>query len=73
MDAMTTDSTLAAVQRMERFVLLVVAGGLSLVAGLWLVTLFERVSPPWSLGLGLVVVGIASLGGGIASQVTVDR
>lgn len=54
---------------MERFVGAVVAGGLALVAGLWLATLFAARSPAWFGGLGLVVAGLAGLAWGIRSQV----
>jgi hypothetical protein len=43
-----------------------------MVAGLWLVTLFEGASPAWSLGLGAVGLGITLLGIGIASQIAVE-
>ncbi len=54
---------------MERFVGAVVAGGLALAAGLWVVTLFAGGGPPWLAGLALVVAGLAGLAWGIASQV----
>jgi len=54
---------------MERFVGAVVAGGLALVTGLWVLDLFGARSPPWVAGAGLVVVGFAGLAWGIASQV----
>lgn len=54
---------------MERFVQLIVGGGLGLVAGLWLVTLFGRWSLLWLLGAALVLLGVAGLGRGIWSQV----
>lgn len=54
---------------MERFVQFIVGGGLGLVAGLWLVTLFGRWSTLWLLGAALVLLGVAGLGHGIWSQV----
>lgn len=54
---------------MERFVWLLLTGGLSMVAGLWLVTLFETARPPWLLGLGLVGLGVTVLGAGITSRI----
>lgn len=50
---------------MERFVQLVVAGGLALVAGLWTVTLVEPRSGPGLAGVALVVAGVAGLAAGI--------
>lgn len=55
----------------ERFVVAIVAGGLALVAGLWLVSLFEARSAVWLLGLGLALLGVLGLAGGIWSQVEV--
>ncbi|MFU8869663.1 hypothetical protein [Natronococcus sp.] len=52
---------------MERFVGLIVAGGLALVAGLWLLALLESGAVGWMLGLALTLLGTAGLGGGIAS------
>lgn len=54
---------------MERFVRFIVAGGIALVAGLWLVALLERGSLPWLAGVALAVVGIAGLAWGIASEI----
>lgn len=51
---------------MEPFVRSIVAGGLSLVAGLWLATGFDPVAAPWILGAGLAVIGTAGLLYGIA-------
>ena len=53
---------------MERFVKLIVAGGLALGAGLWLSTL-ETGSIPWLAGIALAVVGIAGLARGIESEI----
>lgn len=57
---------------MERFATAIVAGGIALVAGLWIVTLLAAPAPGWFLGVGLAAVGLASLGWGIWSQVAVD-
>ncbi|ESP87434.1 hypothetical protein K933_14203 [Candidatus Halobonum tyrrellensis G22] len=53
---------------MERFVALVVAGGVALVAGLWLVSLLAAGSPAWLLGVGLALVGVAALAAGIRRE-----
>lgn len=50
---------------MEQFVQAIVAGGLALVAGLWLVTLFEAGAISYLLGLVLVLLGAGGLTGGI--------
>ncbi|WP_335999229.1 hypothetical protein [Halorientalis halophila] len=52
----------------ERFVRAVVAGGLALVAGLWLTALFARGTTVWLLGLVLVLCGLLGLGWGIRSE-----
>lgn len=52
---------------MERFVQLIVGGGITLLAGLWALTLSEPWSVPWSLGLLAALLGTAALGGGIRS------
>lgn len=49
----------------ERFVEAVIGGGLGLVAGLWLIQLHDFGSLPWSLGVGLALVGVGGLAGGI--------
>lgn len=53
---------------MERFVQLIVVGGLALVAGLWLLESFARGSPGWVVGAGLAALGIVSAFGGIFSE-----
>lgn len=53
---------------MERFVQAIVAGGLALVAGLWIVTLSETGTLPWTGGGFLVLAGLAGLGYGIATE-----
>ncbi|NKE36688.1 hypothetical protein GWG54_12845 [Natronococcus sp. JC468] len=56
---------------MERFVGVVVAGGLALVAGLWLLALFETWSALRIAGLALAVLGTGGLSVGIASELEV--
>ena len=53
------------VTTVERFVRAITAGGLALVAGLWIATYLPRWSLPWVLGAGLVLVGVGALAGGI--------
>lgn len=53
---------------MERFVGLLVGGGIALVVGLWLVALFESATLPWLVGLALAALGTGGLGAGIASE-----
>jgi len=53
----------------ERFVRLVVGGGVALVAGLWIATLSAAPSPPWLLGVALVALGVGGLAVGIRSQI----
>lgn len=54
-------------QAMEPFVQKITAGGLVLVAGLWIATLGDG---PWTgLGWGLVVLGLAGLGWGIGTKI----
>lgn len=53
---------------MERYVRFVVAGGVALVAGLWLGTLSALGSPPWLAGAALAVLGCGGLAFGIGSQ-----
>ena len=53
---------------MERFVRLIVAGGLALVAGLWLLELFARGSSGWLVGAALAALGTAGAFAGIFSE-----
>lgn len=50
---------------MEQFVQAITGGGLSLVAGLWLVTLFESGTVPFLFGSILVLLGVGGLTSGI--------
>lgn len=52
----------------ERFVRLIVVGGLALVAGLWVAALSNAWSLPWLLGAALVLLGIGGLTAGIRSE-----
>jgi len=52
----------------EGFVRLIVAGGLALVAGLWVVTLAGTWSLRWLLGVALVLAGLGALAAGIRSE-----
>jgi putative flippase GtrA len=54
--------------RVERFVQLVVAGGLALLSGLWLTALFAVATPGWTLGVALALAGVAGLAAGIARE-----
>lgn len=54
---------------MERFVRAITGGGIALVAGLWGLTLFDAWSPPWLLGVGVVLLGLVGLVGGIWLEV----
>ncbi|WP_167768505.1 hypothetical protein [Haloarcula amylovorans] len=58
---------------MERFVQFVVAGGLSLAAGLWIATLTASQTPGWFVGVVLVVAGIAGLATGIGRELQVGE
>ena len=53
---------------MERFVQLIVAGGIALVAGLWLVELFDWGSTRWIVGIALAGLGVGGLTAGIFSE-----
>ncbi|GCF14718.1 hypothetical protein Harman_26530 [Haloarcula mannanilytica] len=57
---------------MERFVTLVVAGGLALVAGLWAVRLAASLSPIWLGGIVLALIGLAAIGVGIGRELSPD-
>ncbi|WP_226480610.1 hypothetical protein [Natrinema amylolyticum] len=53
---------------MERFVQLIVAGGLVLVAACWLVAIVEYGSAPWIGGVVLALLGTGAVLAGIASE-----
>lgn len=53
----------------ERFVRLIVDGGIALVAGLWIVTLARMWSLPWVVGAVLVLLGIGGLVGSIWNEI----
>lgn len=53
----------------ERFVRLIVAGGIALVAGLWLVTIAGDWSLPWLLGVAVILAGTGALAAGIRSEI----
>ncbi|WP_336363658.1 hypothetical protein [Halalkalicoccus salilacus] len=55
----------------ERFVWLIVGGGIALIAGLWLVAFFDAWSIAWLAGAGLALLGAGSLGGGIDSRIEI--
>jgi len=54
---------------MERFVQFIVAGGLALLAGLWLRRIADPASGAWLAGVALAVLGVVALGVGIYSQI----
>lgn len=54
---------------MERFVQLLVAGGLALVAGLWMGALLEQGTPQWAAGLILAASGVVCLAAGIWQEI----
>jgi hypothetical protein len=57
------------IPRMELFVGALVAGGISLVGGLWLVDRFGFGTPIWILGTVLIAAGVAGLGFGLWSEI----
>jgi len=56
---------------MERFVRLVVGGGVVLVASLWVLEATVAISAPWAAGLVLSAVGVVALATGIT--IPLDR
>lgn len=56
-------------RHMEWFVALIVSGGLVLLTGLWATALADPQSVPSLIGVGLIVVGLASLILGIGSRI----
>ncbi|QSX00264.1 hypothetical protein [Haloterrigena alkaliphila] len=57
---------------MERFVRLIVAGGVVLVGAFWLVALFEWGSTPWVVGIALAALGFLGVMVGICSELESD-
>ncbi len=57
---------------MERFVGLLVAGGLALLAGVWTLHLTAQGSPPWLAGAALAALGVAGLAAGIGRELDLD-
>lgn len=53
----------------ERFVRLIVGGGVALVAGLWLLALFDAWSVAWLAGAGLSLIGVGGLASGIGRRI----
>lgn len=56
---------------MERFLAFVVAGGIALVAGLWLADLAAQESALRIVGVVAAFAGVAGLGAGIWTELTV--
>lgn len=56
---------------MERFVQVVLAGGVALLAGLWTVRLTGAWSPAWLAGVALATIGVAGLAVGIGRELDV--
>lgn len=50
---------------------LVVAGGLALLAGVWLVELAARPSAAWVAGVAMALLGCGTLGVGIGHELDV--
>jgi len=55
---------------MERSVQLIVAGGVTLIAGLWAVHLLVWASPEWYAGVLLALLGAGALAQGIRRDLT---
>lgn len=53
---------------MERFVGLIVAGGLALIGGLWAIAFSAAWTGVWLAGVVLAGLGIVGLSAGIASE-----
>lgn len=52
---------------MERFVRLVAGGGVTLLAGLWVLEFTAALSVPWTAGLVLSGAGAIALAAGVAT------
>jgi small-conductance mechanosensitive channel len=57
---------------MERFARAIVASGVALLAGLWVVTLSATASPAWLAGAALAAVGVGGLAAGIWMELDVE-
>ena len=55
---------------MERSIQLLVAGGIALVAGLWVLHLVPTATAGWSVGAALALSGALAIAVGIASDLT---
>jgi len=55
----------------EGFVRRIVAGGVALVAGLWVATLAAPWSLPWLLGVAVTLAGISALAAGIRAEIEI--
>ena len=58
---------------MERFVKSLFAGGVALVGGLWLLTLFAVGSGPWLAGAAAVALGSVGLVAGVVTELEYER
>ena len=56
---------------MERFVRAIVAGGVALVAGLWVAAFAAPGSPAWLAGAALALAGAGGLAAGVLSELDV--
>lgn len=70
-DMVRSVDPLRRVQRLESFVQAIVAGGISLVAGLWTVELSASGSPMWVIGGALVLVGVVGIAWGIWRELSI--
>lgn len=57
------------IARMESFVWYIVAGGIALVAGLWVLEFGAAWTLLWGAGIALATLGIAGLSVGIESEI----
>lgn len=58
---------------MERFVRFIITGGITLLAGLWLIESFDRAATLWIVGVLFVVFGIGGITAGIRNGLLTDR
>lgn len=54
---------------MERFTRLIVAGGIVMIAGLWVAALLEAWSAAWAAGTVLALLGAGAIAAGINSEI----